>query len=695
MSVSTVRQPANMVGGRGGRIPRGKAFWPERDERVTAQIISRLTCTLTFLSLQRFAELTARRARQEIAAVTAFVMKAAAKILRVIDPWAVVVRRPYRPGPVEAASRNRAAVVSSAFAGVTALRQAGGARWLGFVVGLPTRSGARRRRLGVGSRGDLASAWAGAMPAVERWVVAGPRGVVLGAQRRVVESWRQTIPVIMSTTATAIARLLGGVIGVGRGLVGFQERTILTAKAQVSVVTATLSCGSSDVRRGVAQTYRRSAAESRAFASAVSRGLQRGGKRGRSGVKAAWAGTIKTIDAWTSIAVARVQRGGAHARAGIRAAWRRTVSVIRSTVSAVRARLRRGLRTGRAGVAVGWGAVNAAISSSVSFLLAALRDAVRLVRAYLAAAMQPRTPPLEGVVFEVVGGLHDGVRVMLESGTYRIGCTAEADIVLRDPGVMPGHAVLGVQRGNIRLEATGDDVGVGTRTVLKGHGCRLRLPLELSIGEASLRLSQVKTRSAGRSRLAFAGIAVACVCAVALIALGFLREEGMAGVGPTPAPAPPTRVASSDPTAGLPAPDHDERAEQIADPALLERIRQELTGHIKDAKIRTLRVTIADGGLAVSGILGAHDRTIWSDVQYWFDQTYRGRVALTTNFTETKPPNLQLRAVYFGEGAYVITAQGQRFNQGAILDDGWIIQEIDQDHLVLAKDGDTQPLPYR
>jgi Inner membrane component of T3SS, cytoplasmic domain len=693
MSVSTVRPPANMVGGR-RRIPRGMTFWPERDERVTARISSRLTCTLTFLSLQRFVELTARRARQEIAAVTAFVMKAAAKILRVIDPWAVVVRRPHGPGPVEAASRSGAAVVSSAFAGVTALRQGGGARWLRF-VGLPTRGGARRRHGGVGSRGDLASAWAGAMPAVERWIVAGPRGVVLGAQRRLVESWRQTIPVILSTTTMAIAHLLGGVVGVRRGLVGFQERTILTARAQVSVVTATLSCSSSGVRRGVAQTYRRSAAESRSFVSAVTRGLQRSGQRGRTGVTAAWTGTVKTIDTLTSMAVARVRRGGGHARAGIRAAWRRAASLVRSAVSAVSAGLQRAVRRGRAGLAVAWGAASAAISSSLSFLLAALRDAIRLVRAYLATAMQPRTPPLEGVVFEVVGGLHDGVRVMLESGTYRIGCTAEADIVLRDPGVMPGHAVLGVQRGNIRLEATGDDVGVGTRTVLKGHGCRLRLPLELTIGEACLRLSQVETRSAGRSRLAFAGIAVASVCAVALIALGFLREEGMAGVGPTPTPALPTRVASSDPSAGLPAPDHDERGEQIADPTLLERIRQELAGHIKDAKIRALRVTIADSGLAVSGILGAHDRTIWSDVQYWFDQTYRGRVALTTNFTESKPPNLQLRAVYFGEGAYVITAQGQHFNQGAILDDGWIIQEIGQDHLVLAKDGDTQPVPYR
>ena len=531
------------------------------------------------------------------------------------------------------------------------------------------------------------------MPAVERWVGAGSSGSALGARRRLIDSWRGTIPAIMSRTAGAIANLQSGVVGVRRGLVDLQNRAILGAKTQVSVVSTTLSCGASSVGVGVAQVYRRSAAKSRLFVLAVARAVLRSGKRGRSGVMAAWGATVKTVDAVTSIATARVQRGGGHARAGVSAAWRRTVSIVRSKVFAIRAGLRRAMRVARSRLAAGLRGAVAVISSWTSFLLAGLRDAVRWGRAHLAAAMQPRTPPLEGVVFEVVGGLHDGVRVMLESGTYRIGCTAEADIVLRDPGVMPGHAVLGVERGNIRLEATGDDVGVGTRTVMKGHGCRLRLPLELSIGEASLRLSLVETRSAGRSRLAIAGIAVASVCAVALIALGFLREEGMAGVGPTPAPA-PTRVASSDPTAGLPAPEHDEH-EQIADPTMLERIRQELTAHIKDAKIRTLRVTIADGGLAVAGILGTRDRTSWSDVQYWFDQTYQGRAALTTNFTESKPPNLQLRAVWFGERPYVITAQGQHFNQGAILDDGWIIQEIGQDHLVLAKDGDTQSLPYR
>jgi len=698
MSVSTVRQPADMVGGRNAGMPRAMAFWSGRNARraarVTSRLTSRLTCAITFPSLQRLVELTAHRARQEIA-VAVSVIKATAKTLRVINAWAVGVRRRWSvhlpgSGPVPTV-RRPAAVISSAFVGETALREGRGATGWHF-ASFPTRSLVRRRREGLRSRHGFGSTWARTMPGGEGWVVAGRWGGMLGAPRRLVDSGRRTIPAIVSGAATAIAGVQSSLVGVRRGLVGFQERTILAAKTQVSVVTATLSCGSSSVRGGVAQAYRRSAAESRSFVSVATRGLQRAGKRGRTSVTAAWGGTVKTVEALTLIVIARVRRGGGRARAGIGAAWRRGVWVVRSTVSAASARLRRGVRAGRAGLAVGWDAAVAASSSAISFMLAGLRGLVRWVRAKLAAAMQPRTPPLEGVVFEVVGGLHDGVRVMLESGTYRIGCTAEADIVLRDPGVMPGHAVLGVQRGNIRLEATGEDVGVGTRTVMKGHGCRLRLPLQLSIGEASLRLSYVETRSAGRPRLAIAGIAVASVCAVALIALGFLREEGMAGVGPTPAPAAPTRVASSDPAAGLPA--SDER-EQIADAAMLERIRQELTAHIKDAKIRTFRVTVADAGLAVSGILGPRDRTSWSDVQYWFDQTYRGHVALTTNFIESKPPNLQLRAVWFGEHPYVITAQGQHFNQGAILDDGWTIQEIGEDHLMLAKDGDTQPFAYR
>src|SRR3954468_9081120 len=44
--------------------------------------------------------------------------------------------------------------------------------------------------------------------------------------------------------------------------------------------------------------------------------------------------------------------------------------------------------------------------------------------------------------FDVVAGFHQGVRLPLNRAEYRIGSTAGSDIVLRDPGVAPVHAVL-------------------------------------------------------------------------------------------------------------------------------------------------------------------------------------------------------------------------------------------------------------
>jgi hypothetical protein len=111
------------------------------------------------------------------------------------------------------------------------------------------------------------------------------------------------------------------------------------------------------------------------------------------------------------------------------------------------------------------------------------------------AARRRAAANLAGVTFEVVSGLHGGVLLMLENGDYQIGSTPEADIVLRDPGVAPAHAILGIQRGAVRLEATGGDVGVGGQVISKGHGCRLKLPLDLSLGGALSSASPSRSRS--------------------------------------------------------------------------------------------------------------------------------------------------------------------------------------------------------
>jgi Inner membrane component of T3SS, cytoplasmic domain/Inner membrane component of T3SS, periplasmic domain len=567
--------------------------------------------------------------------------------------------------------------------------------------------------------GRVAGAWRGLVPVAVAMVsklhrtsaLAGARGVVAlnraradgaGAITAMSRSAQRLMamrtPVGFAWGAATRARsaafeigeeLTRGVGAVGTAIIAAGRGAIVATRSFASAGRAKLREGVWRARGSVGGSWIRAASVTRSFVSMVTEE----GRCMRLSLARASKQVLLVAGSLGSAGTRKLHRGASRARRSATVAWSKIASAVRSSASTVMAGLRRGAKGLRANAGRAWDRSTGAIRSSIASVTTALRRGVRGARARVAATRHPRTPPLEGVVFEVIRGLHDGVRVMLESGVYRIGSTAEADIVLRDAGVVPGHAVLGVQRGNVRLEAIGDNVGIGSQTVLKGHGCRLRLPLEFSIGEACLRLSHVEPQSRGRSPWTVTGLAVGSVCVIALLALGFLREEGKARVELAPPSTPTTRLASSDPAAGLAALARSER-EQVADPHTLERAQQEVAAHLRDAKIHMLRVNVEDGRLTVSGILLAHERAKWSEIQYWFDQTYRGRVGLTANFTENKPPNLQLRAVWFGDRPYVITADGQHFNQGAVLDDGWIVQEIAQDHLLLAKDGDTESFSY-
>src|SRR3954464_13797592 len=92
-------------------------------------------------------------------------------------------------------------------------------------------------------------------------------------------------------------------------------------------------------------------------------------------------------------------------------------------------------------------------------------------------------------VLESTAGFHRGVRLELEPGDVRIGSTPGSDIVLRDAGIAAEHAVLRVGRRTIDLHAIGGDVRVGEKIIANGYGCALQAPIDLTIGEARLRIS--------------------------------------------------------------------------------------------------------------------------------------------------------------------------------------------------------------
>jgi hypothetical protein len=364
-------------------------------------------------------------------------------------------------------------------------------------------------------------------------------------------------------------------------------------------------------------------------------------------------------------------------------------------------------------------------------------------------------------VLESTAGFHRGVRLELEQGDVRIGSTPGADIVLRDAGIAAEHAVLRVGRRTIDLHAIGGEVRVGENIIANGYGCALQAPIDLTIGEARLRISIERNQATAptpvepgaapaRPRISKAiMIAGALLLAVPALGLAAMRPAAKANdltsvtraeaQAQAQAQAPgndnPTLAAASKLMADLPAADRKfiehclsartgiSVREAIAElngcdrqpsPRLAaalngtspngaalnaEEAGRKLTERLEASGLSGLRVGAAGGQVTVTGSITKQQNGAWTEVQQWFDAAYRGRLVLVANVTSTevkKPaPVMNVQAVWFGERPYVITTEGNRYYKGAFLDNGWMIKDIVDGRILLAKDGETLALVYR
>jgi hypothetical protein len=347
-------------------------------------------------------------------------------------------------------------------------------------------------------------------------------------------------------------------------------------------------------------------------------------------------------------------------------------------------------------------------------------------------------------VLESTAGFHRGVRLALEPGDVRIGSTSGADIVLRDAGIAAEHAVLRVGRRTIDLHAIGGEVRVGENIIANGYGCALQAPIDLTIGEARLRISIERNQAAAPSPVESGGaparprvskaimIAGALLLAVPALGLAAMRPAAKANDLTSVARAEAqgnenlTLAAASKLMADLPAADRkfiehclsarpgisvreaiaelNGCGDRQAPPALAaalsaEEARRKLTERLEASGLSGLRVTSAGGQVAVTGSITKQQTGAWTEVQQWFDGAYRGRLVLVANVTPTeakKPaPVVNVQAVWFGERPYVITTEGNRYYKGAFLDNGWMIKDIVDGRILLTKDGETLALVYR
>ena len=314
---------------------------------------------------------------------------------------------------------------------------------------------------------------------------------------------------------------------------------------------------------------------------------------------------------------------------------------------------------------------------------------------------------------EVTGGFHSGVSLALDEGTYSIGSTPNADIVLRDPGVASEHALLRIEGGNVRIEAVGGDLGVGEELVTEGHGCKLRMPVEIAMGDARLKLSHPGGAETGlfsgklqpvgnfiaRKPLMAAGGVICCALVVSIATREASSPIKVAEAGSSePKQLALTKAAYYSDVDSLAKIGGKVEPAAATQHASVEEAATQLLAKLKAMNIQSLRVTSGDKRVVVAGSLTKREAASWTSVQQWFDESYGGRVVLTANVSigEGKgAPTLRLQAIWFGERPYVITEEGAHFYEGALLENGWTLQRIAEDRIVLEREGESLALTYR
>ena len=304
---------------------------------------------------------------------------------------------------------------------------------------------------------------------------------------------------------------------------------------------------------------------------------------------------------------------------------------------------------------------------------------------------------------EIVEGLHAGVRLDLSDGEYSVGPTPNSDIVLRDKGVLARHAILRIERGEVRVEATGGEVRVGTLRIAAGNGCRLRLPAVIHLGEASLRLSRGDGADAtlfGKMTTAARGLSDRPMEVAGGVLLGAVAIAVAMQTAPRTAPDIARSQLAISGAAERPASAEDVVAAKASSAAAaastVKHAADDLENRLRVAGVNGVHITTDNQRVSAQGRLTAAQGAQWGAIQRWFDEKYGASVVLTVNVALGQSgPLLRLQSVWFGERPYIIADNGSHYYQGSVLENGWILERINDDGLLLRKEDETFALNYR
>lgn len=279
----------------------------------------------------------------------------------------------------------------------------------------------------------------------------------------------------------------------------------------------------------------------------------------------------------------------------------------------------------------------------------------------------------DSFILTIESGPQQGATLELKAGQNRVGVSLDNDVVVSDTSISAAHfvlecgspSVLRALEPGIRLES-----GATLRT---GQLYSSRQSFLFSVGNTLFRFDQSVTspppdRADWRIRLV--APAALAVCALCLLVV-FAPAAGTTGII-RPPPGKPTVHPVS-----MPSP---------TDRATLTRV---VALRLEAANLPDLNTgSVADGAISVSGDLTPEQRISWNETKQWFDGAYGSRAVLIdrTRSTTSLAP-LSIAAVNPGPSPFIIDRSGQKLFPGSKLPNGWTVDRIEAERVVVRRDG--------
>lgn len=308
--------------------------------------------------------------------------------------------------------------------------------------------------------------------------------------------------------------------------------------------------------------------------------------------------------------------------------------------------------------------------------------AVRL----LSLLERPSVDDAVSLHFEVLSGLYCGLTGKTALATSLIGSGLDADMIFVEQGLAPHHLRITLLGNSIEVEALAAGLSIeGKRNIAAGESVVVPLPVVIHAGEMSILWSVQDAAPAGSIGIPRLSISVLALVLLGSLGIGVLSAifsyHGNAGAL----------------SANSPGVENESKlTSRRSNDQIAEAAAKELQEEVDRAGLLNVKVGSANGAVTAEGTVTSESVISWQKLQQWFDHRTKGTLTLVNGVLmkeERSPSAIAVEAVWRGPQPYLVI-DGEKHFVGAVLDDGWMVDRIEDGRVLLSRNGRLAALPY-